>query len=66
MHFEATNHIVNVGLTIHTCAKNAQPLIIVPQYCKKNPKIEVNPITEKLLVKRKTFTKLKLKMHGVF
>ena len=52
MHFEATNHIVNVGLTIHTCAKNAQPLI-VPQYCKKNPKIEVNPITEKLLVKRK-------------
>ena len=54
MHFEATNHIVNVGLTIHTCAKNAQPLIIVPQYCKKNPKIEVNPISmEKLLVKRK-------------
>ena len=39
MHFEATNHIVYVGLTIHTCAKNAQPLLS-PNIARKIQKLK--------------------------
>ena len=61
MHFEATNHIVYVGLTIHTCAKNAQPLI-----ARKIQKLKSIQLRKNCWLREKSFTKLKFKMQVVF